>query len=335
MIFVFLFNVLFVKAQIQPDTILFIPDFFDKQQALELQLMFDFKKFQKQKSKSEYLPAKLSYYLNNNRVEKNIRIKARGDSRLRVCFIPPMWINIKNSEINNDYIANSKKIKLVTICKKDKLHEHYLMREYLAYKLYNIITDISFRVRLVDLTIVDTGRKNSTHNEKAFILEPEMFVAQRNNALPIKFNHFSSQHIDSLAADIMYLFQYMIGNTDLAVRKRHNLKLIKHTDLSKPMLLPVPYDFDFSGLVNTYYAAPAEPIDIKEVTQRYYVGPFRSDQQHKKVIQIFLDKKNKILSYIDTCRFLDKRSRKWTSYYIKDFYKEIENKKFLKRLKSE
>ncbi len=319
-----------INTNINNDTILFPPDFFDQTEPLELTLEFDIKKYMNEKAKEEYLPAKLTYFVNDSsEIEKNVRIRARGISRQRHCRLPPFWLNIKESNIIDDYISDSKKIKVVTLCRNGNEYTKYLLNEYIIYRLYNIITDKSFKVRLLRINYIDTGKRNKESESWAFMIEPENLLAKRLDAFDIKIDYLNYKHTDSMSADIMCFFQYMIGNTDFTVNGRHNVKLFKYKDIAKPLLIPIPYDFDFAGLVNADYANPAEILDMESVTERYFLGLCRSDYQYLKVINIFEAKKDEMYSFIDLFEYLDRKSQESTLKYLDEFYKEMSKPNFI------
>ncbi len=314
------------------DTILFPSNFFDIDEPLELTLRFDIKNLTKEKSDKDYLPAELFYFINDTlKIEKNIRIRARGKFRKKQCYFPPYWINVKKSNVNEDYISSVNKIKVVSHCKDSKTYNDYLLKEYIAYKLLNIITDYSFKVRLAKIKYIDTGRENKITKNWAFMIEPEDLLAKRLEAYPLKMDKISYRQCDPLKTTIMSIFQYMIGNTDYSVAGRHNVKLLTLKDYTKPELIVIPYDFDFSGIVNTIYAKPSEKIGIKSVTERYFYGMCRSDETYNEVLNLFREKENDIFSFIDSFEFIDKRMQKYVRSYIEEFYDEIEQTNFVKK----
>ncbi|MFC2096587.1 hypothetical protein ACFLQ3_02695 [Bacteroidota bacterium] len=325
---------LFAQASTE-DSILFTSDFFDSDEPLKISLEFNIKKYMNEKSDTVYLPAKLGYYISDTfKIEKEVRVKPRGISRLRHCHMPPIWLNIKKSNIKDDFISDSKKVKIVTLCRVNNEYTKYLLKEYLIYKLYNIITEKSFRVRLLKINYIDTGRKNKSNTHWAFMIEPENLLAERIEALPIKVDDLNYRHTDSTAADIMCFFQYMIGNTDFTVNGRHNVKLYKSKDHTKPLLIPIPYDFDFAGLISAEYANPADILDIERVAQRYFLGLCRSDSQYLKLMDLFEEKKDEMYGFVNSFEYLDERSRKVTLKYLDEFYDEMKHPKFIdKKLK--
>ena len=223
------------------------------------------------------------------------------------------------------------KIKVVPRCKGGKLYEDYILKEYLIYKLYNVITDNSFRVRLLKIKYIDTGRNNKEDISWAFMIEPNNMLARRISAFPVKKDNLRYKHTDTTNIDLMFLFQYMIGNTDLTITKRHNVELFKYKDHTKPNLIMIPYDFDFAGLVNAQYANPAEKLDITSVRERYYLGMCRTDEQYQIVIDIFKQKESEIFQTIDEFEFLGNRAKNSTRKYIEDFYQELHKSNFIEK----
>ena len=94
----------------------------------------------------------------------------------------------------------------------------------------------------------------------------------------------------------MSVFQYMIGNTDWSIKALHNIKLITFDNSRRP--IPIPYDFDQSGLVNASYTLPAEHLQIKSVRERVYNGYYQPMSVLKPVLNVFRKKKG---SFLQTC----------------------------------
>lgn len=143
----------------------------------------------------------------------------------------------------------------------------------------------------------------------------------------IKTEATNRQHIN-----LVSLFQYMIGNTDWSVPMAHNIKLIvpKNDTLARPY--PIPYDFDFSGLVNARYAVPNEELEIKSVTQRLYRGFGRNMNELQVNLDMFKEKKEQIMFYLQNFQLLDEHDKKWVTKYLEEFYKIIDNKKLCKSI---
>ena len=321
-------------SQETKDTTLFKADFFDKEDPVNLTLIFNVTQLKRTKDDENYLPASLEFVSeDSNVITKNIRVRARGIARRKHCNLPPILLNVNDTSISREFIAGAKKIKLVSDCNGSKTYEEYVLKEYLAYKIFNILTDKSFRVRLVNLKLIDTGRKNKESNSLVFMIEPEELLAQRLNSLYIKVDNLNFHQIDLSTTDMMSFFQYMIGNTDFAILKRHNIKLLVLNNFQKNTPYPVPYDFDYAGLVNTFYAVPDELFDISDVKQRYYRGMCRSDDNYKELINYYLEKENEILDFINSFEYLEEKPKSEVLDYIKQFYSEIKDPVFLENIR--
>jgi hypothetical protein len=192
-----------------------IPDvnIFEDDTPLNITLKYDITSFIKNKQKGEYLDAELIIHLNDNQlITKNIRLKARGNYRKRRCFFPPIQLNFKTDKIKNQELKGITKIKVVTHCSNSKSNEIYILKEYLAYKLYNVLTDMSFRVRLLNITYIDTGKKERNYQQYGFLIEPVELVAKRNESTLIDPTVVRGENVLEADADRAALFQYIVGN---------------------------------------------------------------------------------------------------------------------------
>lgn len=120
----------------------------------------------------------------------------------------------------------------------------------------------------------------------------------------------------------MAVFQYLIGNSDWSVPALHNIVLLRPEDLS--VFLPVPYDFDFSGVVDARYAIPPPHLGLSSVTERLYRGNCQSEEDLQPVLDRFLARKEDILALWNS-DLLDSGTRKRAVRYVEDFFETIEN----------
>jgi hypothetical protein len=88
------------------------------------------------------------------------------------------------------------------------------------------------------------------------------------------------------------LFQYMIGNTDWSIARERNTMLVEIDGRQ----MPVPYDFDMSGLVNAGYAGPAPGLPIDEVRERYFLGYCQPGTDWERLFADFAARREAILS---------------------------------------
>ena len=307
------------------DTLSIQVDLFSVEEPMDITLKFDIKSYQREKLKGEYLPVQLTYQVNDTLdINKKVKVKARGEFRREHCILPPFWLSIKKAKVGNKYLEDINKIKIVTNCKGSKQYEQYLFKEYLTYKIYNEISPYSFRVRLIRMKYIDTGRKNKETNSWAFMIEPEDMMAVRLGVKSVKMDAVSQRYTDTLTTDIVSIFMYMIGNADYSVMGRHNLKLIRRMDPINPLPVPVPYDFDYAGLVNAYYAIPGENLGLTSVTQRYYLGLCREDHYYIAAIDQILKNKNEILGLVESSPYLDDKNRNEMVKYLGEFFTSAE-----------
>ena len=206
-----------------------------------------------------------------------VKLSTRGHFRRTEgdCRYPPLLIRFpKDGPHQNGIFQEQHKLKLVMPC-DDKTT--YLLREWLAYKMYNLITPFSFRARLVRVTLVDDKNPKPAEPVYGILLEEEQQMAARNSMIPVK-RKIRPKYTQTEAFLTMAVFQYMIGNTDWSIQYQQNIKLIV-PDTAATAPIPVAYDFDHSGLVSAPYARPAEELRLHSVRERRYRGYCLDDQQ--------------------------------------------------------
>lgn len=299
---------------------------FENEDLLEVTLSFDITRFNRNKQGNEYQDAVMTYYLNGqDTISRSVRLRARGKFRRDFCDFPPIRLNLKKNELPGDEFANIDKIKLVTHCKAG--NSDYVIREYLIYKIFALFTDISFRVRLLRINYVNTRRPGKPFTEYAFLIEPVDLLAKRTGTVEIKSEKLSQRQMRPEYLDRLAIFNYMIGNYDWAVPGQQNLVvLIKPgTDQSQPGIV-VPYDFDYSGLVNATYAIPPETLPIKTVRQRMFRGICRDAETYQKTLNEFLERQDRIYEIIDKCPYLKERSKRDMKTYIGTFFNDFDKR---------
>ncbi len=307
---------------------------FNSDEPLIWTIEFDMKKFMREKDEETYQEAALVYRLNDTvNIRKTIQLRARGFFRKNYCSLPPIKIRFTKTADPSGDLNRLKTLKLVTYCIYNNRYQQYVLKEYLAYKLYNLITEQSFRVRLIQINYIDIGRKKLREFPSyGFIIEDADLLAERNNAMEVIFRDYtiSQRVMDQEAMTRVALFQYMIGNIDWSAPNSHNLKYLISNEFIKTAPIPVPYDFDYSGLVNAHYAIPHEIMGIENVTERLYLGICRTFEEFSQACRLFLDNKERIYRTIREFEYLDEKTRKILTRYIDDFFVVIESGKLLR-----
>ena len=208
----------------------------------------------------------------------DLQVRVRGKSRVAFCRFPPLRLIFPEGNADDTVFAGQGRIKLVTHCKNDSVRaENNILDEYLAYRLLNVITGQSFRVRLLQLSYEDTDAKLNKLDRQyyGFLIESDQELAARSGGKAVDITGVRYPLLDPNQTALMYVFQYLIGNTDWSLLTAdgadtccHNVDLID----VEGSLLPIPYDFDASGLVNAPYAIPNANLNLRRVTERRYRG---------------------------------------------------------------
>jgi hypothetical protein len=301
---------------------------FTHNEILNLSLRFDIVEYTRSKPKEEYMKALLTYHLNEkDSINKEIKLKSRGEMRNGYCDFPPIRLNFKGAGFKKDDLSQIEKIKLVTHCKYG--NEENLFKEFLIYKLYNVLTDTSFRVRLVKVDYINTNpkRKRKPVETYAFLIEPIDMLAARIKSVPVEATNLSQKNIYPGLMDRIAIFNYMIGNTDWSVPNQHNTKVLSGSNPNYPGLgVLVPYDFDYSGLVDADYAIPYEGLGIKSVKERRYVGICRDREVFIGALKEFVDKKDEFYRVINQFPMLADRTKKQMIDYLDEFFSDIDKR---------
>ena len=253
-----------------------------------------------------------------------VDVKTRGHFRRlkENCSYPPLLIQFpKEGPHLKSVFRDQKKLKLVMPCKDDE----YLIREWLVYKIYNLVTPKSFRARLVKVTLEDAKNKKDVTPFYGILIEEEKQMAKRNKLVSVD-RKLKPEQVKADEFLNMTVFEYLIGNTDWSIQYLQNIKLLAKDSLSIPTA--IPYDFDHAGIVSTPYAEPAEALEMKSVRERRYRGYCVKDMKvFEDIIARYNELKKDIYSIYTDCTLLDAKYIKSTIRYLDDFYETINNPK--------
>jgi hypothetical protein len=306
--------------------------FFNSESPISCTLTFDIREFMRVKMEEEKLPALFSCLNHDSLViADSILVSSRGNSRKKFCDFPPIKLSLKNSNFEDPCLNQVNKLKLVTHCDSYKGYEEYMHREYLVYKLYNLITDKSFRVQLIKVDYVDAAQKVETISRYAFLIEDVDMLAARNDCVEIENENLGMRHVQQASMMQFSLFQFMIGNVDWKMEGLHNIKLIKSSDFMQELPFVVPYDFDHSGFVNASYATNVRDPEISSVKRRVFSGLCLSEAEYLEALEIFVETKPEMYEIINSFQPLTLRTKKEIIKYLDQFYKLIDKPKFYKR----
>lgn len=300
---------------------------FENDEILEIRLKGDFTNLSKNTTgEAQYFDFSISYSDSSGKqISLPLRVRTRGHFRreMKICDFPPVLLNFSKDDIENTIFHSQDKLKLVMPCQGEK----YVLREYYVYKVYNLLTPKSFKVRLVRLIIEDESEKPKKYDPLlVFIIEEEEQMAQRNLMSAFDKDLVHPERIESDDFHRMAVFQYLIGNTDWSIQYRQNVKLIRGPEMVNP--IAVPYDFDHSGIVRAPYAQPAPELLLSSVTERRYRGYCVEDMQFfEKTFSEFNAQKEAIYSLYSESNLLEQNYIKSTIRFLNDFYSTINNPK--------
>lgn len=269
----------------------------------------------------------------------DIKIRARGKSRRepQTCNFPPLRLNFQKSQTKGTLFEKQDKLKLVTHCREDSIvYQQSVFREYLVYRLFNVLTDKSFRVRLLKVTYEYTDWKRQPITEYGFLIEHKKRLAKRIDAKPVEI--IGPTTVAKLHGDFMLLnsvFHYMISNVDFSTFAAgeedaccHNQVLFGPED---GPYYSIPYDFDMSGFVSADYATPNPRYGLRRVTQRYYRGHCVNNQYLPQTLALFRDKREELYDVVKSLPLLSRYSRKLTGRLMGEFYDIINDPKLVER----
>lgn len=306
---------------------------FKSDSVLKITIKLSLKELLNSADTREYLKAKVSYARDDGSVFKNkAKVKIRGNNRAMVttCQFPPLRVNFKKDNTENSVFEGQNKIKLVTHCNKNKRAEQLILKEYLAYKLYQNITPYSFKVRLCEITYIDVSNNDQESTHYGFFIEDLDDLAIRNNMVEFNDSIPNQEVCKREELDKLTVFQFMIGNLDWSIPNRHNIKLISNAQLSHP--IAIPYDFDFAGFVGAPYAKPPEEFGIPSVKTRFFMGLCRVEGGYNPTLDFFRAKQSDFISIVSSSDYLTEKNRQASIKYLEGFFEildkpnQVENK---------
>ena len=266
-------------------------------------------------------------------VEFDIKLRTRGRFRRdkRNCRFPPLRLNFVTSQTKGTLFHKQDKVKLVTHCQNSSKYADVLLREYIAYRLLNVMTDASFRVRLLRITYVENERKKNDDVRYGFIIEHRDRLAKRMGKTVLEIPGTSTRSLNPEYANTVSMYHYLIGNTDFSSVKGSEGEVCCHNHVlfgnEGEAVWSIPYDFDQAGLVGAPHAAPNPQFKIRTVKQRLYRGRCIHNDYVSATTANFQSKREELLQVVNGLDVASERSVKSMTDYIEKFYKTLESEK--------
>jgi hypothetical protein len=308
-----------------------VPRFFQSEAPLAMTLTTNIKQIRKYKGEdAPWRWASLTYDSAGKPAQMPVKIHTRGIWRLRNCNFPPIRLNFGDKATKNTLFDDLEHPKLVSYCRDTDAFEQYILQEYQLYRIYQLLTPVSHRVRLLKLAYADSASGKREAQRYAIIVEDPNQLASRNLAKIVKIKGAGPGDLEAKELALAYLFEYLIGNLDFSFNGLHNTELLATTD---GRMLPVAYDFDFSGAVNTSYATPPPDYGVPNVRTRKFLAYCELQDEFPGALAVLQEKKEAIygLYHDEIGKLMDPGVVRETLEYFDDFYNNVRTPKDAKR----
>jgi len=302
---------------------------FGSDSLLEVSMQFDMSSYLKKNLNRSFLEAYMTFHFNEtDSLREKIKVKARGNSRYDNCGFPPMEVNFKKHIHAYPDSLGINRIKLVTHCHTGSNSNEYVLKEFLVYKLFNILTDTSYRVRLASITYEDSNNKRKPVVQYGFFIEPDEVIAKRLKLVQNKTMNLTQRNVEDRTMDRIAIFNYMIANWDWNIPNLQNVTLYKSHGIGNSSLqVAVPYDFDLSGFVNVNYQILPPEYELESSRERIFLGICRTNEEYQEVFNYFLNRKAELYKTISDFPYLSQRDKKDVTGFINQFFLMLENKR--------
>lgn len=304
---------------------------FRGQNSLKLTLSGPFSEINEEKDKSKEYRGTVEYIDENApRTLFDVKFSARGNSRLQAkeCRSAQLWVDFKKSQTAGTIFEGQNKLKLVVQCGSKSRGSQWLLKENLAYKVFEEFSDLHLKTRLLEVSYTDTDKREGVKTQLAFFIEHHKSVARRHAMQVETRNAVSIAELDQGQSNAVALFAYLIGNTDFSSIQGpagekccHNVKLLVD---DKGQYFPLPYDFDNTGWVSAGYAlGPSPNIGIASTAERSYRGFCSHNQSLYEDILDSASYEANILAHVDNTEGLSNGNKRKLRQYAGEFFEMI------------
>lgn len=308
---------------------------FQDQSTLDVEISAPLSTLIRERPETEELQGLFSYQdAGGKRFELDIKLSARGNFRHRNCDFPPVTLNFRRSQVGGTLFDQQNKLKMVPHCKITRRYEQSVLREYLAYRLLNSMTDLSFRVRLLRVTWVDSEERRPRMVRNAFLIEHENRLTARTGLTELELESASISSLRPGHLNLTSMFQYLIGNFDFSPiagsdgKCCHNYEIFES---SAGLLVAIPHDFDFSGFANAPNAVPNSDLGVERVGQRVYHGFCVNNSHVDNSVSEFKSARERLYALVADLEELEPGVRENIARYMDGFYDVINNPQEVER----
>lgn len=263
-------------------------------------------------------------------VDFPVKIVTRGNNRRDVCPFAPLRFDFQKDKLADTILDGQNKLKVVSHCKNgSKTYQQAVVREYLAYRILNILTDVSFRVRLMRITYVSSDDKNKEEETFAFFIENKNRLAERIDKEEHHIERIEVESIHRAYMNLTSVFTYLIGNVDYSpvLGRAGEMCCHNHALFSNggETFWSVPYDFDGTGFVDPPHVELSPNFKQSSIRQRIYRGRCYNQELVPATFQTFKNKRAEIEALLEEQTELSNGKRKQLMRYIGRFFKLLED----------
>ena len=296
-------------------------DYLQKNKVSDLTIVSNYIWLSKHKFIDTTLDCRIQWMIDGKAMTVKGDLTLRGKTRRRICDYPPIKLNLSKKDLKTLGLNHVvEEYKLVQPCKNADNGEDLLQRELLAYQLIQLIDSHSFNTHHINLKLQnENGTSHVQH--QAFFMESEEEIGLRLNLEPLDGmnNDFKITTENHLRLALLQLF---VGNDDWDVNAQRNVFLLKDT---AGQVLPIAYDFDYSGLVAANYARPNPNLPPHMLRDRVYMGPKVDEVLWNKVRADFLSRRDQILEFLKNTDTVKADTRRDITSFIRAFFADIKN----------
>jgi hypothetical protein len=277
--------------------------------------------------------ALLSYRAPDGSIRSHgIKAQTRGRYRRNPenCPFPPLRLNFDRSDVAETLFDVQDKLKLVTHCRTDDLHyDQFVLQEYGLYRVFNVLTPRSFRVRLVRMTYLDVSGRHEPITRNAFLIEHIDDLARRVEGKVYEEQNVPRERLDFDQLTLLYLFEYMIGNIDWDVSMLQNLALIAPS--RDGPYSPIPYDFDLADVIAPPGADRHPRLGPTALRHLLFADFCRAKDDLEPYLDLFKRKKEDIYAVFDRIPGLTPERAAATRRYFDQLYRIINSPRNVER----
>lgn len=265
-----------------------------------------------------------------------IEIKVRGGWRSlsKNCSVPLLWVRMDPEKVRGTLFEGQTMLPLTTHCgtgiSLESMHnrvsrsawEQYILKEQLAHEWYEAVSPFSVRSRLARIHYTQPDNPNRAVHSFAFFAEHFDSMAARNGVTRVERGNFDAESLDADGQGRVALFNYLIANTDWSIPLERNITLVQDEEGTQ---IPVPFDFDMSGLVNTHYAGPAPGLPIDSVQERYFLGFCHPDTNWEQLFDAYIAAREKMYAAVEQIPAMSKSTKTKARGWLDSFFDTIQS----------